>query len=114
MGKLSRDKGARVERAIVSALQGHGIAAERVPLSGMGADRRGSTRFKADVSVPVLGNDERVEVKARKDGFRELYAWLDDNFALVVKADRKDPLVVLRMEDAARILMVAEGRKGDL
>ncbi len=111
MGRASRSKGQRVERAIVAALQEHGLAAERVPLSGQGADRRGSTRFKADVSLPVLGTDQRLEVKARKDGFRELYAWLEDNFGLVIKADRKDPLVVLRLKDAARILMVAEGKK---
>jgi hypothetical protein len=33
-GRRSRDKGARVERAIVHALQAGGFAAERVPLSG--------------------------------------------------------------------------------
>jgi hypothetical protein len=47
MGKLSRNKGNRVERALVAALQDNGFAAERVPLSGAA---RG--RFGGDVSVP--------------------------------------------------------------
>jgi Holliday junction resolvase len=34
MGKKSRDKGARIEREMVHALQDEGFAAERVPLSG--------------------------------------------------------------------------------
>src|SRR4051812_19739032 len=38
-GRRSRDKGARVERAIVNALQTGGFAAERVPLSGAAGGR---------------------------------------------------------------------------
>jgi Holliday junction resolvase len=34
MGRASRQKGNRTERAIVRLLQEHGFAAERVPLSG--------------------------------------------------------------------------------
>jgi Holliday junction resolvase len=34
MSKLSRDKGARIEREIVAAHGALGIKAERVPLSG--------------------------------------------------------------------------------
>jgi hypothetical protein len=60
-GRRSRDKGNRLERAIVEALQSHGFAAERVPLSGAA---RG--RFGGDVSVPLFGVDRRIEVKARR------------------------------------------------
>ncbi len=104
-GKRSRDKGNRTERAIVKALQN--LGAERVPLSGSAG---GS--YTGDLTVPLLGADRVVEVKARKDGFRELYSWLEQRDLLVVKADRKEPLVVLRLDLAARVAMAAERGKG--
>jgi Holliday junction resolvase len=82
MGKSQRDKGARVEREIARMLNGI-----RVPLSG-------STPFaKCDVEAYGM----RFEVKARKNGFKQIYDWLekDQADALVIKADRKDPLVIL-------------------
>ena len=106
MGRASRDKGNRVERAIVRVLQNHGFAAERVPLSGAA---RG--RFGGDVSLPLLGVDRRVEVKSRADGFRQLYRWLDGADLLIVRADRKPPLVILPLKLAAKVAMAAERGK---
>jgi Holliday junction resolvase len=103
MGRKSRDKGNRVERAIVAALQERGFAAERVPLSGAA---RG--RFGGDVSVPLLGVDRRVEVKARRDGFAELYKWLADHDFLIVKRDRSEPLIVMRLGEAAHLAALLE------
>jgi Holliday junction resolvase len=97
-GRRSRDKGARTERAIVHALQGHGFAAARVPLSGSIGGR-----FGGDVVTPFNGRDLCLEVKARADGFRELYGWLEDRDVLIVKADRQEPLVVVRLSLAAEI-----------
>lgn len=102
-GRRSRDKGNRVERAIVRALQGHGLGAERVPLSGSAG---GS--YVGDLTVPVLGADRVFEVKARATGFAQLYAWLDGRDVLIVKADRREPLVVLPLRLAAEIAAVAE------
>jgi Holliday junction resolvase len=102
-GRASRQKGNRTERAIVRLLQERGLAAERVPLSGAA---RG--RFGGDVSVPVLGVDRRVEVKFRGDGFRELYKWLDGADLLIVRADHREPLVVIPLKLAAEIAMAAE------
>jgi hypothetical protein len=107
-GKRSRDKGARGERHLVNFLQDKGFAAERVPLSGASG---GS--FKGDVSVPINGADRRLEVKVRADGFRELYGWLADNYALVIKADRKESLVVLRLRDGVEIAQRAEGQRNE-
>jgi hypothetical protein len=103
MGRGSRDKGNRIERGLVAFLQNHGFAAERVPLSGAA---RG--RFGGDVSLPLLGVDRRIEVKGRANGFPRLYAWLDGADLLVLKADRKEPLVVLPLQLATEIAAVAE------
>src|SRR4029079_2488297 len=82
-GRASRDKGNRAERAIVKFLQDRGFAAERVPLSGSAG---GS--YLGDLTVSVVGIDRVVEVKARADGFKQLYAWLVDRDILIVRADR--------------------------
>jgi hypothetical protein len=97
-GRRSREKGVRSERAIVHALQAQGFAAVRVPLSGAVGGR-----FSGDVVVPMRGRDLCVEVKARADGFRELYGWLNDRDVLIVKADRQEPLVVVRLSLAAEV-----------
>jgi Holliday junction resolvase len=102
-GRASRQKGNRTERAIVRLLQNAGFAAERVPLSGAARER-----FGGDVSVPLLGIDRRVEVKCRGNGFRQLYAWLDDADLLIVKCDREEPLVVIPLKLAAEIAAIAE------
>ena len=103
-GRTSRDKGARMERAIVHALQEKGFAAERVPLSGSG--------FGSDISVPALGRDLRGEAKCRGNGFNRLYDWLEGQDFLILRADRKPLLVVATLELAAQILAAAERAKG--
>ena len=102
-GRASREKGNRTERAIVRLLQEHGFAAERVPLSGAA---RG--RFHGDVSIPLLGADRRVEVKCRGNGFRQLYDWLEGHDFLIVRADRRELLVVIPLKLATEIAMAAE------
>ena len=109
-GRAPRDKGSRTERAVVRLLQERGLAAERVPLSG---SARG--RFVGDVSVPALGRDLRGEAKARGNGFNRLYGWLDGRDFLVLRADRKPLLVVVRLELAAQVVAMAErAKKGDV
>jgi hypothetical protein len=106
-GRASRQKGNRTERAIVRLLQDHGLAAERVPLSGAA---RG--RFGGDISVPALGRDLRGEAKARANGFSCLYDWLEGRDFLVLHADRKSLLVVATLELATEVLVKAEQAKG--
>lgn len=101
-GRRSRDKGARTERCIVNALKASSVAAVRVPLSGAVGGR-----FAGDIILPLMGRDLRVEVKARADDFRKLYRWLDGHDVLIVKADREEPLVVVRLSLAAEIAKVA-------
>lgn len=94
MGKASRDKGLRRERAIVDIHTKSGLRAERVPLSGA-AHYRGNG---ADVDLYVRGAAPvKAEVKARGDGdgFRTLERWLGGNDALFLWRDRSAPFVVL-------------------
>ena len=93
-GRRSRDKGARTERAIIKALQAQGIMATKI--SGM-------YKPGADISMPLLGSDMAVEVKCRAAGFRQLYDWLNERDILIVKSDRQEPLVVVRLSLAADI-----------
>jgi hypothetical protein len=107
-GRASREKGNRLERAVVHLLQDAGFGAERVPLSGSVG---GS--YKGDISIPLLGHDLTVECKARASGFASLYDWLEGRDALVIKANRKDALVVLRIGLAAEIAAAAERGKSN-
>ena len=102
-GRASRQKGDRMERALVKTLQAAGFGAERVPLSGSAG---GS--YKGDFTTPLMGRDLVVEAKARADGFATLYGWLESRDLLVVKADRKEPLVVLPLSLAVQIATAAE------
>jgi hypothetical protein len=76
----------------------------RVPLSGAVGGR-----FAGDIALPLMGRDLCVEVKARADGFRELYCWLKERDVLVVKADRQEPLVIVRLSLAAQFAKGEEG-----
>jgi hypothetical protein len=63
--------------------------------------------------MPLLGRTRRVEVKARGDGFRQLYAWLAGSDLLIVKADRRDPLAVLPLALVVELMLAAErGSRG--
>ncbi len=103
MGKKSRDKGLRFERELVNLMQSYGRAAERVPLSGAAGGR-----YSADVSCPVLGSDWKIEAKCRADGFAQVYKYLGLNDALIIKSDRRRPLVVLDLRRALAILNAKE------
>jgi Holliday junction resolvase len=93
-GRRSCDKVARTERAIAKLLQADGFAAAKISCAYQPGH---------DIVLSLSGRDLCVEVKARADGFRDLYDWLDGRDILIVKADRQEPLVVLRMSLAMRI-----------
>ncbi len=88
-GRKSRNKGARIEREIVTLHRELGIHAERVPLSGACG---GS--FGGDVIIPGVGTVE-VKCRAGGGGFKTIEGWLADNAALFLRRDRQSPLVVL-------------------
>ena len=90
MGLSQRQKGLRREREFAQLTGG-----KRVPLSGAAGGE-----YTGDVKA--LGMT--WEVKARADGFRELYKWLDGSDALALKADRQEWLVVLPYETLRAML----------
>jgi hypothetical protein len=100
MGKASKEKGVRREREFCELTGG-----KRVPLSGsLGGE------LSNDVILP---NGKKVEVKARKDGFKELYKWMLDEREkpdmLALKADRKPWLVVMTLDEYMKTMNVTGG-----
>lgn len=88
MGKMQRNKGYRGEHNLVRILKESGIKAKRIPLSG-------ATEFqKGDVQI----QDFIAEVKLRKNGFKQIYKWLENSDILFIKADRKPYLAVIPLE----------------
>lgn len=100
MGKSQRRKGGRRERELVNLFKSMGLKAVRVGYEGSNT---------ADVDVYKVGRDAPFcgECKARKDGFKLLYAWLDKEGAdyLALRADNAEWLFVLP-ERVFRELMV--------
>jgi hypothetical protein len=90
MSNHSRHKGNRVELAMAKLL-----GAKKV-----------SRAYQAGHDLELLLGDDRmlrIGCKARADGFRQLYDWLNERDILIVKSHRQEPLAVLRLGLAAEI-----------
>ncbi len=90
MGKPSRDKGGRVERLLCALFRGWGLATKRVGVAG-------AHGHDVDLYVPERVLPYCVEVKARKDGFRELHKWLAKDGAdmLALRSDNHEFIFVI-------------------
>jgi len=101
MPNPSRQKGDRFERACVDALRAEGVPAKRTPLSGA------VEGFTGDLIVEVCGREEEIECKTRARGWLDLFNWLKHDkhppFALFIKADRTDTLVVMDLPTFIRL-----------
>lgn len=92
-GLRSRRKGVRVE-----------LSAKLI------GGRKVSRAYQAGHDLELLLGDDRllrIECKARADGFRELYSWLDEREVLIINSDRREPLAVMRLSLAAEIANAA-------
>ncbi|MBH8609100.1 hypothetical protein [Thermoactinomyces sp. CICC 10521] len=89
MGRSQKQKGYRRESEFAKLIGGR-----RVALSGA------LKSLGDELTGDVEGLGLRWEVKARKDGFKTLYGWLEEPAieALAVKADRKEWLVVIPLD----------------
>ena len=99
-GRRSHDEGARTESAVARVLQANGFAAAKISRAYQPGH---------DIVLSLNGRDLCVEVKARAGGFQELYSWLSGRDLLIVKADRQEPLVILRLSLAAEIAKAGSG-----
>ena len=97
MPNPSKRKGDGFEREVVDILKQSGLTAKKIPLSGA------VEGFKGDIQLWKAGRYRTLECKRRRRGFATLYGWLADNYALVVRDDRTEPLVVMRLTDFAEI-----------
>lgn len=95
MPNRSRQKGDRFEIACVNRLRELGIEAQRVPLSGAAGGQ-----FSSDIIVA----GRKVECKTRKRFIGQFRGWLQGNYALFVKEDRSETLVVMRLDDWITLL----------
>lgn len=91
----SRAKGDRFERDCVNRLKELGLETQRVPLSGAAGGL-----FSSDVIVA----GRKIECKTRKRFISQFLGWLQGNYALFVKEDRSETLVVMRLDDFAALL----------
>lgn len=97
MGKFSRDKGAREERAFVDFWKAYGAECKRVPLSG-------ATDFhKGDVVL----HGYQGEVKVRGSGYRTIYSQLGDNDFLAIRQNQCARLYVLPEETMVKLMRAA-------
>ena len=82
MSKSQRDKGQREERAIAALLGATKISAMHKP--------------GHDLEMP---DGRSVEVKVRGGGFRLIYRWIEPVDILVIRADRQEPHIVIRLDN---------------
>lgn len=99
--KNNRRKGREGEKQVEKELNKYGLDAYRVPLSGA---LKG--RFSGDIRCSIAGSEKKIEVKRRKDGFKELYKFLEQDGSDMVfaRADRKGWLVIMPVEQLISLL----------
>jgi Holliday junction resolvase len=100
MPNKSRVKGDCFEREVVHALLAGDVDCQRVPLSGAAKGR-----FGGDIQASICGLWQKLECKIRQRAWLDLYGWIEDNYALVIRRNAEpgkpipDTLVVLRLAD---------------
>jgi hypothetical protein len=87
------------ERSLVRYLQAKGLSATKTSRTGYSG---------TDLSVDLLGISRSIECKVRSHGFAQIYSWLADSDLLIVRSDRKEPLVILPLWLGAEIAAAAE------
>lgn len=97
----SKDKGRRLENAVVDAFTSSGHQAERVPLSGALGGKYAGDVVVGTTEKPLL----RIECKNREVLPEYLWTYLaqGDADAVVLKKNHKKPLVVLPLDAFIRM-----------
>lgn len=101
-GRSAKVKGSGFETEVVNAAKAKGLKARRVPLSGAVADYPGDVIIQPGYSDDP---DHRIQVECkRRKHVGGLFNFLGDNDALVVRGDRQQALVVIRLNDYLELL----------
>jgi hypothetical protein len=58
--------------------------------------------------MDLLGISRSIECKVRARAFGQIYSWLANSDLLIIRADRKEPLVVLPLWLASEVAAIAE------
>jgi hypothetical protein len=101
MPHASKAKGNRGEYELRDLFLARGIPARRVPLSGSAPDLPGDL---------IVNEDQTWEVKRRGQGFKRVYSWLQDSYAVAFRADRSEWCVCLRLDDYLDLVGKREDR----
>jgi hypothetical protein len=103
MASKNRDKGSRVERALVEKLKLAGIPAIRVDKKRgqLGAEKS----HDIEIPKPPMGKYE-IEVKSRQGGkgFKQQRDWLEGNDFIFCHENHKTPMVSMSWETFCDIL----------
>ena len=118
-GKASRDKGQRGELELMHLLDGARIrgrvlTARKVSRAGYsetdlmvgekqqcscGDRRTWDCKICVDGWVVLRDSEEMVEVKRRAQGFKKIYEFLQNNFAVCFRGDRQEWIITMRVKD---------------
>lgn len=90
----SKRKGDRFERNLVKRARSAGVTAFRQFLS----------RAPINDKVDIVISDYKIQCKKRAKGFVRLYKELDEVDCLILGADCKEPLTVLRFKDWLKLI----------
>lgn len=96
MPNKRKEKGNRVERAIVKILEGTGWQAKRAP--GSNGNALGKEQTVDIQAFTPDGVEYTIQVKGRKSIAAYLYPPDSCDFT-IVKGDRREPLVVITLEE---------------
>jgi len=87
--RSAKAKGTRLEKLVADDLQALGLEAGKQPGSGIYED------YPSDNWAIIHGKRYIFECKARAEGHRTLDRWRGDADLLVIKRDRKEPMVYM-------------------
>ena len=105
VGKMQRDKGARVERLILKKMTDKGISCERVPLSGAVNYQNN----RSDIDIYTGNHHFKAEVKGRKLAtWKTMEKWLGDSDILILKANNEEPVVAMPFDILTRLLQLGQ------
>lgn len=90
-GRAPYQKGYRLERSVNNYLRERGLECRRIPLSGAG-DEKGDLCLKTG-----WGQTLKIECKSRKEIAKWIIEALGDHDAVILKQDRGETLVMLRL-----------------